>query len=217
MTIHAQIPYSGNCGQLALVHVLSVLGIEMTVAEAHRRTGVSRWCAIFEGTDEGGLIRGIRRSRCTPLPHLVHRSEKARSNITRCLKRSIPVILLTEDEWHWMVLAGMDGDRYSWIDSADYRLTGTNCWKYVASWMRYWENGRECYFLIGVCRKMREGLRRNPEPFVYHDAPARGVSCSGLLGHASQGRRWPGRALFNLFKSQFDVFSFFLSQRDSDK
>ena len=154
MTIHTQIPYSGNCGQLALVHALSVLGIEVTVAEAHRRTGISRLRAIFEGTDERGLIRGIRRSRCTPLPHLVHSSEEARRLISGYLENSIPVIILTQDEWHWMVLAGMDGDRYSWIDSADYRLTGTNCWKYVASWMRYWENGRECHFFIGVRRKM---------------------------------------------------------------
>jgi hypothetical protein len=150
MTIYAQIPYSGNCGQLALVHALSVLGTKITVTEAHRRTGVSRWRAIFEGTDEPELLRGIRRSKCTPRPHLAHSSEEARRLITRYLKRSIPVIISTEDEWHWMVLSGMVGDRYSWIDSADDRLTGVNCWKYVASWMRYWEDGRECYFFIGV-------------------------------------------------------------------
>ena len=106
---HRQYSFEGNCGQHALVHALGCLGINISIGEAHRRTGVSRLRAMFEGTDEHAIMKGIRRSGCKPLPHLVHGESKARKIITRYLRQGIPVIILIDEEEHWMVLSGMKG------------------------------------------------------------------------------------------------------------
>ena len=146
---HRQYSFEGNCGQHALVHALGCLGIHISIGEAHRRTGVSRLRAMFEGTDEHAIMKGIRRSGCKPLPHLVHGEAKARKIITRYLRQGIPVIILIDEQEHWMVLSGMKGERFTWIDSVDERLTGTSTWKTVAGWMGY-GSGRACYYLIGA-------------------------------------------------------------------
>ena len=146
---HRQYSFEGNCGQHALVHALGCLGIRISIGEAHKRTGVSRLRAMLEGTDEHAIMRGIRKSGCRSLPHLVHGKAKARRILTRFLTRGTPVIILIDEEDHWMVLSGMKGETFTWIDSVDERLTGTSSWKTVTGWMEYGDGGGNYYF-IGV-------------------------------------------------------------------
>lgn len=150
---HQQYSFEGNCGQHALVHALGCLGIHISIGEAHRRTGVSRVRAMFEGTDEHAIMQGIRKSGCKPLPHLVHGQDKARKIITRYLRQDVPVIILIDDQEHWMVLSSMKGEKFRWIDSVDEGLTGTSSWRTVAGWMGYGEGGG-CYYFIEVVQKM---------------------------------------------------------------
>ena len=149
---HRQYSFEGNCGQHALVHALGCLGIHISIGEAHRRTGVSRLRAMFEGTDEHSIMKGIRKSGCKPLPHLVHGEAKARKIITRYLRKGIPVITLIDEEEHWMVLSGMKGERFKWIDSVDERLTGTSSWKTVAEWMGSKDAIGTTFYFVGVQR-----------------------------------------------------------------
>lgn len=146
---HRQYSFEGNCGQHALVHALGCLGIHISIGEAHRRTGVSRLRAMFEGTDEHAIMKGIRKSGRKPLPHQVHGDAKARRIITRYLRQGVPVIILIDEEEHWMVLSGMVGERFKWIDSVDEWLAGASAWKTVSGWMGYGDDGEDYYF-IGV-------------------------------------------------------------------
>jgi ABC-type bacteriocin/lantibiotic exporter with double-glycine peptidase domain len=147
---HRQYSFEGNCGQHALVHALGCLGIHISIGEAHRRTGVSRLRAMIEGSDKHGIMRGIRRSGCRSLPHLVHGELKARKTITRYLGQGFPVIILIDEEDHWMVLSGMKGERFKWIDSVDERLTGSSKWKTIAGWMGYGAGGSSYYFIVAA-------------------------------------------------------------------
>ena len=151
-TYHKQYSFEGNCGQHALLHALGCLGIHISIGEAHRRTGVSRLRAMIAGTDEHAIMRGIRRSGCKPLPHLVHGEVKARKIITRYLRQGIPVIILIDEEEHWMVLSGMKGERFTWIDSVDERFTGWSAWRTVAGWMEFGSDAN-CYYFVGVTSK----------------------------------------------------------------
>ncbi|CAG1001277.1 hypothetical protein ANRL2_04055 [Anaerolineae bacterium] len=148
---HRQYSIEGHCGQHALVHALGCLGIHISIGEAHRRTGVSRLRAMVEGTDEHAIMRGIRRSGCKPLPHMVHGEAKARKLITRYLRRGTPVIILIDDQEHWMVLSGMKGKRFEWIDSVDDLLTGSSAWRTVAEWMGYGD-GTATFYSVGVAK-----------------------------------------------------------------
>lgn len=149
---HRQYSFEGNCGQHALVHALGCLGIHISIGEAHKRTGVSRLRAMFEGTDEHAIMKGIKKSGCKPLPHLVHGEAEARKIITRYLRQGIPLIILIDEEEHWMVLLGMKEERFTWIDSVDERLTGSSKWKTIAGWMGYGEGG-DRYYSIGVATR----------------------------------------------------------------
>jgi hypothetical protein len=105
---------------------------------------------MVEGTNEHALMKGIRRSGCKPLPHLVHGEAKARRIITRYIRRGIPVIILIDDQEHWMVLSGLKGEKIRWIDSVDDRLTGTSAWKTIRMWMEYREASRRQFYFVGV-------------------------------------------------------------------
>lgn len=148
---HRQYSLEGNCGQHALVHALGCLGIHISIGEAHRRTGVSRLRAMIGGSDEHAIMMGIRKSGCKPLPHLVHGEAKARRIISRFLRQGIPLIILIDEEEHWMVLSGMKGERFTWIDSVDERLTGSSKWRTVEGWMAY-GRAADRYYFIGVAQ-----------------------------------------------------------------
>ncbi|MDG7000172.1 MAG: hypothetical protein JRN15_13790 [Nitrososphaerota archaeon] len=137
---------SGMCGHRSLIHVLALLGITITEKEACKLTGVSRSEAPDTGTTEHKLIKAIRKAGCKPHAHTCSSSRKARSKIDKCLKRGMPVIISTDEQEHWAVLAGKHRDRYFWIDSADVRLLGHWKWDDIADWMEF---DRE-YYLIGV-------------------------------------------------------------------
>jgi hypothetical protein len=142
---------SGNCGQIALIHALLLLGIRISMSRAYKATGLTRIQVVRSGTDDVNLIRGIRKCGCKPLPHLFHDGGKAKRQIRYYLSRGIPVIISVSDEEHWMVLSGVDSQgRYSWIDSTDPKLIGKNAWRTVAGWMLYEEGERENYYFIGV-------------------------------------------------------------------
>ena len=138
---------AGMCGHRSLIHALALLGITITEKEACKLTGVSRSEAPDTGTTEHRLIKAIRKGGCKPHAYTCSSSRKARSKIDKYLKRGMPVIISTDEEEHWTVLAGKYRDRYFWIDSADLRLLGNWPWERVADWMKY---GKHKYYFIGI-------------------------------------------------------------------
>ena len=151
---------SANCGQRALIHALLILGIQISEEKAYRVTGLSKVKVLLSGTDDKNLIRGIRKCGCRALPHLFHDEEKTERKLRQYLGRGIPVIILINNARHWMVLSSVDSTgRIHWIDSSDRKLFGRNAWRTVASWMGFEEDGKECYYFIGV--KPGKALRRD--------------------------------------------------------
>ena len=138
---------AGMCGHRSLIHALALLGINLTEKDAIKLTGVSRSKAEESGTSEDKLIKAIRGAKCKPHPHTSHNAMRAKSQIDGFLKNGMPVIISTDDENHWAVLAGKYKDRYYWIDSADPKLIGSWEWDDIAEWMEYDESE---YYLIGV-------------------------------------------------------------------
>lgn len=137
----------GMCGHQSLIHALMLLGITITEEDVIRLTGVSRSEARLSGTDEKKLKTAIKKAGCK-LHAVTCRSEKkARSKIDKLLDHGMPVIINTDNEEHWAVIAGKYRDRYFWIDSADLRLLGNWPWERVANWMEY---GNHKYYFIGV-------------------------------------------------------------------
>lgn len=137
----------GMCAHYSLIHALTLLGITITEKDAIRLTGVSRSKAEDTGTNEDKLIKAIRKAKCKPHPHTCHSQKKAKAHIDAFLKKGMPVIISTDNEYHWAVLAGKYQDQYYWIDSADRKLIGHWNWHDIAEWMEYHESE---YYFIGV-------------------------------------------------------------------
>ena len=138
---------AGMCGHRSLIHALALLGINLTEKDAIKLTGVSRSKAAESGTSEDKLMKAIRKAGCKPHPHTCHSAKKAKSKIDAFLKNGMPVIISTDDEYHWAVLAGKYRDQYFWIDSADPKLIGHWEWDDIAEWMEYDDTE---YYFIGV-------------------------------------------------------------------
>lgn len=142
-----QLPGSGMCAHRSLIHALFLLGITITEKEAIKNIGVPRWKAVSQGTSEHELIHGIRNSGCTPHVVKCNNARQARKKIDNFIVNAMPVIINTDEEEHWAVLAGKHKGSYYWVDSADIRLIGRWKWNDIAEWMRY-DNSE--YYFIGI-------------------------------------------------------------------
>ncbi len=153
--------HDGNCGQRALVHALLILGHPISEDEAHQLTDRPRWKTRLWGTNEHHLKLGVRRAGFKPMARLVYDRAEAHRKIDFMLEAGNPVIICTEDNQHWAVLAGKAGSSaYYWIDSADDDLYGAWNWTDIADWMEF--NGE--YYFIGVAPKTKADRRTSAVP-----------------------------------------------------
>ena len=154
----------GNCGQRSLVHALLLLGNPISEDDAHRLTDRPRWKTRLHGTNEHHLKLGIRRAGFKPSARLTFDRAEAHRAIDAMLEAGFPVIICTENNEHWAVLAGRAGSsQYYWIDSADDDLYGCWTWTDVADWMEH--NGE--YYFIGVVPKTNAQKRHSAVPDFY--------------------------------------------------
>jgi hypothetical protein len=150
-----QLPGSGMCAHRSLVHALFLLGITITEKQAIKNIGVPRWKAMSQGTSEHELIRGIKKSGCTPHVVKCNSIRQARKKIDNFIASGMPVIISTDEEEHWAVIAGKRRrNSYYWIDSFDKELIGHWKWKHLADWMEYDDDN---YYIIGVEAKDMSG------------------------------------------------------------
>lgn len=151
----------GNCGQRSLMHALLLLGHAVSEDEVHKLTDRPRWKTKLFGTNEHHLKLGIRRAGFKPMARLAYDRAEAHRHIDSMLEAGYPVIICTEENQHWAVLAGKAGStQYYWIDSADDDLYGVWNWTDIADWMEF--NGE--YYLIGVAPRSKADKRTSAVP-----------------------------------------------------
>jgi hypothetical protein len=161
--------YDGNCGQRSLMHAMLLLGKPISEDEAHRLTDRPRWKTRMWGTNEHHLKLAIRRAGFKAISKLHFDRAEAHKHIDALLDAGNPVIICTEDNQHWAVLAGRAGtSQYYWIDSADDDLYGVWNWTDIADWME-WQGE---YYFIGVAPKSKSEKRTSAVPDffrMYHE------------------------------------------------
>jgi len=151
----------GNCGQRSLVHALLLLGNPISEDDAHRLTDRPRSKTRLFGTNEHHMKLGIRRAGFKPMARQVTDRAEAHRMIDAMLDAGLPVIICTENNEHWAVLAGKAGGQYYWIDSADDDLYGCWGWTDVADWM---ESLVGEYYFIGVSPRTKAQNRHSAVP-----------------------------------------------------
>lgn len=113
----------GECGQYALIHALLLLGIPISLSEAHRHT-VLKIVSAIKRTSEKPIVRAIKRLGCNPVEHYYADSNIAKKVIDKFLEKGYPVIVCAEEYTRWAVLAGKEKNSYVWIDSLEDIIIG---------------------------------------------------------------------------------------------
>ncbi|MBI2419805.1 MAG: hypothetical protein HYV28_18225 [Ignavibacteriales bacterium] len=137
---------NGNCGQYALLNALLVLGIPISVKDAHRTTKVTRLKALWKGTEPEKIILGIKKYGCKAKPYTLTKEKEFKAKVESLLEQRIPIIACVDDYEHYVVLAGIQENKYFWIDSAHADIIGCSAWSDIESWMNC--NGE--YYFIAV-------------------------------------------------------------------
>lgn len=114
MSIYPQ-PNIWQCGPFALKHALLMMGVFADENEISRLAGTSK----KEGTDEHQLERAARKYRCRLLKIRRLNFKRARRDMHRFLRRSIPVLICVDKWGHWITVARSEHGRYIVMDSQD--------------------------------------------------------------------------------------------------
>lgn len=126
----------GACGKYALRHALLVLGIPVSQHEASAATRVPAWKAVQRGTNEAEIKRGLKEFGCTPHEYLGRSRRAFTSHVNAWLKRGVPLIITTNHDEHWAVIAGRKSRfDYFWIDSSEADVVGAWKWNDILEWI----------------------------------------------------------------------------------
>jgi hypothetical protein len=136
----------GACGKYALRHALLLLGIPVSQREASAATQVPPWKAMQRGTNEAEIKRGLKEFGCTGVEYLGRSRRAYTAHLNACIRRGLPVIITTQHDEHWAVIAGRKSpSMYYWIDSAETEVIGAWAWKDILEWI-----DNDVYYGIGV-------------------------------------------------------------------
>jgi len=143
---------NGQCGQYAFTHALLVLGIPVSIREAHRLQKWPIWKTSDIGTDEEKIKRGLKKCNCKAIEYTVYDDQEAKKIVDDLLNQDCPVIICTNNYNHWAVIAGKMGkNKYIWIDSSDDDLIGSWKWQDIADWIACEnDDGSFEYYILGV-------------------------------------------------------------------
>lgn len=166
-TAQARFPWTNphkycSCGVQSLHHSLLILGLPSDLSELLRSCPVHKNVGFGH---EASLLMSLARSHGARPENLTTTNTRTlRSSIHRSLKAGSPVILGSNPNRHWLVLAGRDGNGgYVWMDSADDPLTGVWDWDGIEEWLG--ADGTE-YEAIAVHSWRKPDRRRSLVPHI---------------------------------------------------
>jgi hypothetical protein len=149
----------GNCGQYALLNALLLLGIPISVKDAHKKTKVTRLKALWQGTEPEKIIRGIKKYGCRAEPFTCNDEKKLKVKIDTYLEAGIPLIVCVEDWEHYALLARRINKKYYWIDSADSDIIGHSSWVEIAEWLESSDDDEKYYCIAVIPPKDNNALK----------------------------------------------------------
>jgi hypothetical protein len=150
---------NGNCAQYSLLNALLVLGIPISIKDAHKKTKVSRLKALWEGTDPENIIRGIKKYGCKAEPFSYKNEIKAKAKIDAYLEAGIPIIICVDSWEHYTLLAGKRDNRYYWIDSAGPDIINHSSWAAIEEWMESPDEDEKYYGIAVIPPKQNNALK----------------------------------------------------------
>jgi hypothetical protein len=118
-------PNDWQCGPFALKNALATLGIFADEKNISRYAGTNWWY----GTDEIQLARAAKRFSCTLNVVRRFRSEEARRELKRYLRRRIPCLLCVNEWQHWVTVVAVQDGTYIMLDSRDKAVLTLMSWR----------------------------------------------------------------------------------------
>ncbi len=168
-----------SCGIQSLHHSLLLLGLPSDLSE------LLRCCPMHKNIGfghEATLLTSLARSHgARPKNLTTSNTRTLRSSINRALKSEAPVILGSNPNRHWLVLAGPDGNGwYVWMDSADDPLTGVWDWDAIQEWIG---SDEPEYEAIAIHQRRKTNRSLVPHIAGLYEVLSTDVFLAGEWGH----------------------------------
>jgi hypothetical protein len=112
-----------NCGSVAVKNALCALGIDRSTEECEILCGTT----ATQGTTPRRMIKGLESIHELDVAIISEtRKEIALLLLQSALRDGRPVIILVDNNEHWISAIGLLGDRIIIADGADYELVTSN-------------------------------------------------------------------------------------------
>ena len=172
--------YENSCGAFALGHALNLVGITGEIENFKNSSNYISWSRSTEknfrlsglfkrktyqkiydgvGTGERGILSGIKKNGCNPIPIDNYSKQTSRKILDTHLKKGCSVILhasrLTGGKIssHWNVCAGKSGNKYIFIDSypllANKKVISLYSWEEIVKRSIQYEKEGNYFQLFG--------------------------------------------------------------------
>ena len=151
-----------SCGVQSLHHAMLLLGKSSDLGELLAAFPI---LANVKFGHELHLLASVAKAFGARPENLTNsRLRFIRTSINRTLKGGSPVILGSNRNVHWLVLAGFDKDGgYVWIDSADDPFSGSWDWEEIEEWLGPDEEEFEA---IAIHSGKKDDFRRSMVPHM---------------------------------------------------
>ena len=141
---------TAQCGTYSIQHAMLVLGYPVSHLEARKAARVLGPVQRILGVDEKDIIGSIRRLGHAAQGHIAATGATLQRTVDRYLALGCPVIVVTQDEQHWYVIAGRERGHYLWIDSNEKPVVGALRWSDLEDDMNDSEVKKPKFYVIGV-------------------------------------------------------------------
>jgi hypothetical protein len=158
-----------SCGAHSVYHALLCLGI---VREKEKVVDLRALNPIKRG-GPGLLLEDLKKlaekhgAKPVDLSSPVGKvgMRQLQKKINRHLDLGHPVVLGVDDDEHWVVIAGRNGNNYHWIDSAGDIVAGESEWNEVVTWVGDPNDDPDHYVAMAVA-PIKGGTNRSLVPWM---------------------------------------------------
>lgn len=135
-----------TCGPCAVLNALLALGVE---GETERTISRLAGTSPIHGTNAAGLRRALSSLRYKSRPMSYGQPGRAAKGLLRALREGHPVLLLVDQDEHWVTAIGVVGERVVIADSgSDFLVTTWSLDELARKWVG--SGKRPVYYAIEV-------------------------------------------------------------------
>lgn len=135
MTLYTQSSFSGECGNISLYHALNLQGLEVSLHDVRRATGLGPIEAAITGLDDAPLIAAANKFPVKVVACEFKTYGSMIRQLNKHLKQRYTCIISTRDAGHWAVIHHKHKLGYETYDSLREHVIEVVPYKQLRRWI----------------------------------------------------------------------------------